>query len=74
MLLLGSFYGGTFYTLIGAHAVHLLGALTWLSIVLIGTGRGRYTAENHVGVSLCGMYWSFVVGLWPILYTLVYLA
>lgn len=67
-------YGGTFYTLIGAHAVHLLGALTWLSIVLIGTGRGRYTAENHVGVSLCGMYWSFVVGLWPVLYALVYLA
>jgi cytochrome c oxidase subunit 3 len=67
-------YGGTFYTLIGAHAVHVVGALTWLSIILIGTARGRYTVQNHVGVSLCGMYWYFVVALWPILYTLVYLA
>ena len=67
-------YGGTFYTLIGAHAVHLLGALTWISIILIGVTRGRYTAETHASVSLCGMYWYFVVALWPILYTLVYLA
>src|SRR3990170_3473434 len=28
-------YGGTFYALIGAHAVHVLGALTWLGIILI---------------------------------------
>jgi len=67
-------YGGTFYTLIGAHAVHVLGALTWLSIILIRTMRGRYTAEGHVGLSVFGMYWYFVVALWPILYTLVYLA
>lgn len=66
-------YGGTFYALIGAHAVHVLGALTWLSIILIRTAWGRYTAEDHVGVSLCGMYWYFVVALWPVLYTLVYL-
>ncbi len=66
-------YGGTFYTLIGAHAVHVLGALTWLSIILIRTMRGRYTAEGHVGLSVFGMYWYFVVALWPILYTLVYL-
>lgn len=67
-------YGGTFYTLIGAHAAHVLAALIWLSIILTGATRGRYTAEDHVSVSLCGMYWYFVVALWPILYTLVYLA
>jgi len=67
-------YGGTFYTLIGAHAVHVVGALIWLGVVLIGAIRGHDAAQTHVGVSLCGMYWSFVVGLWPILYALVYLA
>ncbi|MBI4562985.1 MAG: heme-copper oxidase subunit III [Candidatus Rokubacteria bacterium] len=67
-------YGGIFYTLIGTHAVHVLAALTWLAIVLMTAKRGRYTAQNHVGVSLCGMYWSFVVAVWPILYVLVYLA
>lgn len=65
-------YGGTFYTLIGAHALHVLGALTCLAIILVR--RRRYTAQDHVGLSVFGTYWSFVVALWPILYTLVYLA
>jgi len=67
-------YGATFYTLIGTHALHVLGAVLWLLIVLIGAGRHRFSAENHIGVQLCGMYWYFVVGLWPVLFTLVYLA
>ena len=67
-------YGGTFYTLIGAHAIHVLGALTWLLTILIGTKRGQYTAQDHRRLSVFGMYWYFVVTLWPILYTLVYLA
>lgn len=67
-------YGGSFYTLIGAHAVHVLGALTWLLTILIGTKRGQYTAQDHRRLSVFGMYWYFVVALWPILYTLVYLA
>jgi cytochrome c oxidase subunit 3 len=66
-------YGATFYTLIGTHGVHVLGALTWLALVLAGAARGRYTARDHVGVATCAMYWHFVVGLWPILYVLVYL-
>lgn len=65
-------YGGTFYTLIGAHALHVLGALTCLAIILVR--RGRYTAQDHAGLTVFGTYWSFVVALWPILYTLVYLA
>lgn len=67
-------YGGMFYALIGTHALHVAGALMWLAIILIRAGRGRYGADNHAGVALCGLYWLFVVALWPILYTLVYLA
>jgi len=67
-------YGATFYTLIGAHGAHVLGALVWLGLVRLGAGRGRYTARDHVGVVTCAMYWHFVVALWPILYVLVYLA
>lgn len=66
-------YGATFYTLIGTHAAHVLGALIWLSVVLIRAGRGRFTARAHVPVVVCGMYWYFVVFLWPVLYLLVYL-
>lgn len=66
-------YGATFYTLIGAHGVHVFAAVIWLSVVLLGARRGWFTARHHVAVSLCGMYWCFVVFLWPVLYTLVYL-
>jgi cytochrome c oxidase subunit 3 len=66
-------YGATFYTLIGVHGAHVLGAVIWLLIVLVGARRSRFSAKNHIGVEVCGMYWYFVVGLWPILFTLVYL-
>ncbi len=67
-------YGATFYTLIGAHGVHVLAALIWLTLVTLAAMRGRYTARDHVGVAVCSMYWHFVVALWPILYLLVYIA
>jgi len=66
-------YGATFYTLIGAHGFHVLAALIWLAVVVLMARRGRFTAPSHIGVLLCGMYWYFVVFLWPVLYVLVYL-
>ena len=66
-------YGATFYTLIGTHGLHVLGALLWLAVMLVGATRNRFSAARHVAVELCGMYWYFVVGLWPILFALVYL-
>ncbi|MGH7772994.1 MAG: cytochrome c oxidase subunit 3 [Candidatus Binatia bacterium] len=66
-------YGATFYTLIGCHGLHVFGAVIWLVVVLQQARRGRFTARSHTGVEICGMYWTFVVALWPILYGLVYL-
>ncbi|MGE3536357.1 MAG: heme-copper oxidase subunit III [Candidatus Tectimicrobiota bacterium] len=66
-------YGATFYTLIGCHALHVLGAVLWVGLVWFGAMRGRYTVTRRTGVVLCGMYWYYVVGLWPVLYWLVYL-
>ena len=66
-------YGATFYTLIGCHAVHVLVAVIWLLIVLAMARKSRFTPQRHVGVQVCGIYWYFVVALWPILFGLVYL-
>lgn len=68
-----SVYGGLFYTLIGFHAVHVFGALLWLVVVWLKARQGKYTKQNYVGLQTCSMYWLFVVGLWPVLYGLVYL-
>jgi heme/copper-type cytochrome/quinol oxidase subunit 3 len=66
-------YGATFYTLIGVHALHVVGALVWLGIVYTGVRRGRFLEPPAAGLRACGMYWHFVVALWPFLYVAVYL-
>jgi len=73
LTLSSSVYGGLFYTLIGFHGLHVIGALIWLLIVFVLAKRGQFSKERHVGLQTCGLYWTFVVGLWPILYGLVYL-
>jgi heme/copper-type cytochrome/quinol oxidase subunit 3 len=66
-------YGATFYVLIGCHGLHVLGAVVWLLCGLVRTLRGHYNATHYMGLALCGMYWYYVVALWPVLYWLVYL-
>src|SRR3972149_5879316 len=68
-----SVYGGLFYTLIGFHALHVFGALVWLTVVFALARRGHYSKDRYLGVQTCAMYWTFVVALWPALYGLVYL-
>jgi cytochrome c oxidase subunit III len=68
-----STYGATFYTLIGAHALHVLIALAWLAATLRWTARGQFAEGRTARVRACAIYWHFVVALWPILYLSVYL-
>jgi heme/copper-type cytochrome/quinol oxidase subunit 3 len=68
-----SVYGGLFYTIIGFHGLHVLGALIWVLSVFTMAKAGRFSQESHVGLQTCAVFWSFVVGLWPLLYGLVYL-
>jgi heme/copper-type cytochrome/quinol oxidase subunit 3 len=66
-------YGSTFYTLIGTHALHVLGAVIWLLVVLGLARARRFSARRAVPVQVCGMSWHFVVGLWLVLFVTVYL-
>ena len=66
-------YGSLFYTIIGTHGFHVLSAVVWLVVVLVRAHLGKYSAHNPNGVVACAMYWHLVVGLWPILFHLVYL-
>jgi len=66
-------YGGTFYTLIGAHAAHVVGALAWLGVTLALARRGRFLDGQTAVARACAIYWHFVVALWPVLYVSVYL-
>jgi cytochrome c oxidase subunit 3 len=66
-------YGATFYTLIGCHGLHVLVAVVWLLIILTMAKRAHHLPQRRVAVQTCGIYWYFVVALWPLLFGLVYL-
>ena len=65
-----SSYGAFFYLIIGAHALHAIGALASLIRLWFGIWKGSLKTETYQGTMV---FWWFVVGVWPVLYTLVYL-
>ena len=74
-------YAATFYTLVGVHAAHVLGALIVLLVNLgratrwvsgAGAGHGAGEEDELGGLRACAMYWVFVVAVWPVLYALLY--
>ncbi len=66
-------YGSSFYVLIGCHAVHVLAAVVWITIVTVLAERRRFTVERHDGLEMVTMFWYFVCALWAFLFPLVYL-
>ena len=69
----GPLYGATFYTMTGFHGAHVSIGVLCLIFVLVRAMRGSYTAADHRGVELIGLYWHFVDLVWIILFTIVYL-
>jgi cytochrome c oxidase subunit 3 len=66
-------FGSAFFCLTGLHGTHVFIGATLLAIALVRSLRGHYSAENHMGVELTGIYWHFVDFVWVILYAIVYL-
>ena len=66
-------YGSTFYTMTGFHGFHVTMGVICMSFVTWKAFRGRYTATDHRGVEVIGLYWHFVDLVWIILFTIVYL-
>ncbi|MEO6445156.1 MAG: heme-copper oxidase subunit III [Gemmatimonadaceae bacterium] len=66
-------YGSTFYTMTGFHGFHVTIGVICLIFVTIKAFQGKYTASDHRGVEVVGLYWHFVDLVWIILFTIVYL-
>ena len=64
-------YGAFFYLIIGTHAIHAIGAVIGLRRLSLKLEQGTLRLETFQAVQL---FWFFVVGVWPILYVLVYLS
>ncbi len=62
-----------FYGLTGLHGAHVFIGLTLLIMVTVRSFRGHFTAEEHRGVEIPGIYWHFVDVMWVIVYTSIYI-
>jgi cytochrome c oxidase subunit 3 len=66
-------FGSVFYGLTGLHGAHVFVGLTILTFATIRAFRGHFTAEDHRGVEISGIYWHFVDVMWIVVYTTVYI-
>ncbi|MEA2324078.1 MAG: cytochrome c oxidase subunit [Solirubrobacteraceae bacterium] len=64
--------GSVFYGLTGLHGAHVFVGLTLLLMVVVRAFRGHFSAEEHRGVEIPGIYWHFVDVMWIVVYLSVY--
>ena len=64
-----STYGAFFYLIVGTHAVHAVAAILGLSWAWLRLRKGELSAAHFDTV---GIFWYFVVLVWPVIYFQVY--
>ena len=67
-------YGGIFLLLIGAHGLHVLGAVAWMATLAALAAAGRIASGKSPALDISTLYWYFVCAIWIVLFALVYLA
>ena len=65
--------GTIFYGLTGLHGAHVFIGLTLLAMVTVRAFRGHYSAKEHRGVEVPGIYWHFVDIMWIFVFSSLYL-
>lgn len=65
-----SAHASFFYVIVGSHALHVFAALGVLSRTLLLLRANRLVEPTLRAATIL---WTFVVGVWPVLYSLVYL-
>ena len=64
--------GTIFYGLTGLHGAHVAIGLLLLLSVSIRAFRGHFSAKEHRGVEIPGIYWHFVDVMWIVVYATIY--
>ena len=70
LTLTSSNHGSFFYLIVGMHGLHAMAGLATLGVAALKLSRGRLAPSSFVASQV---FWYFVVGLWPVLYFMVYL-
>jgi heme/copper-type cytochrome/quinol oxidase subunit 3 len=69
LTLTSSTLGSFFFLIVGLHALHAVAALIVLGYAWLRIQRG-WLAHRHLAAA--EVFWYFVVGIWPVLYLVVY--
>jgi cytochrome c oxidase subunit 3 len=64
-------YAFTFFMLTGLHAVHVIGGVVLLAVVLARALGGRYGSGSYSGVTYAAMYCHFLDGIWLVLFAVL---
>jgi cytochrome c oxidase subunit III len=59
---------GVIFFLVLLHALHVLGGLIALAILLSGARRGAYDHEHHIPVRNAVLYWHFLDIVWLVMF------
>jgi cytochrome c oxidase subunit III len=72
---MNNLFGSTFYVVTGFHGLHVFSGVVYLSFILMGTLRGKYTQGglSYSPVELVGLFWHFVDLVWILVFTFIYL-
>jgi cytochrome c oxidase subunit III len=65
-------FSSAFFAMTGFHGLHVLGGLVFLLLILWRCLKSHFTAEHHVGVAACAVYWHFVDLVWVFLFGILY--
>ncbi len=61
-----SLYGMTFVLAL-LHALHVVGGMIALGMVLVRAWKGRYDHESYFAVRFCAIYWHFLDIVWVLM-------
>jgi cytochrome c oxidase subunit 3 len=63
-----------FYFIMTAfHAIHMIVGIGVMSVLIVLTRRGHFSAAYHNPIEIAGLYWHFVDIVWVFLYPTLYL-
>lgn len=64
--------GSFLYLITFLHLLHLFAGLIAVLVTLKNSIKGRYNAQNTLGLELCSIYWHFLDILWVYLFLFLY--
>jgi len=72
-LFTGGIYLGGFFVLTLMHALHVIGGMIPLAIVLYRASQYHYHHNDYRGVEYCAIYWHFLDAVWIGVFVVIYL-